>query len=53
MKNGDDIRPISHLALGWLGPSRALATQHRSKCTATAKKAKGDLSMLIPRTNIF
>lgn len=53
MKNEDDIRPISHLAVGELGPSRALATQGRSKYPAPAKKAKGDLSMLIPRTNIF
>lgn len=34
-------------------PCRAPATEGRSKCPATAKKAKGALSMLIPRTNIF
>lgn len=36
---------------GWA--QAGLATQGRSKCSATTKKAKGDLSMLIPRTNIF
>lgn len=46
MKNGDDIRPISHLALEWLGPSQdsCLGTQikaHRHRTTAAKERAKG------------
>lgn len=42
MKNGDDIRPISHLALEWLGPSQdsCLATQIKAHCHRTSAGKK-------------
>lgn len=49
MQSEDDIRPISHLAVREPGPSRAPATQGRSKCSAPAAQGRGGLKYANPQ----